>query len=31
MMVLAVTHDVAEFTAVDDVLELQDGRVLRRS
>jgi zinc/manganese transport system ATP-binding protein len=29
--VVAVTHDVAEFTAVDDVLELQDGHVLRRS
>lgn len=29
--VVAVTHDVSEFTAVDDVLELQDGRVLRRS
>lgn len=29
--VVAVTHDVAEFTAVDDVLELQDGLALRRS
>lgn len=29
--VVAVTHDVTEFTAVDDVLELQDGRALRRS
>lgn len=29
--VIAVTHDVDEFTTVDDVLELQDGRVLRRS
>ena len=29
--VIAVTHDVAEFTAVDDVLELQDGRALTRS
>ena len=29
--VIAVTHDVAEFASVDDVLELQDGRVLRAS
>jgi ABC-type transport system involved in cytochrome bd biosynthesis fused ATPase/permease subunit len=29
--VIAVTHDVDEFTTLDDVLELQDGRVLRRS
>ncbi|WP_307359016.1 zinc ABC transporter ATP-binding protein AztA [Microbacterium murale] len=29
--VIAVTHDIAEFTAVDDVLELQDGRVVRAS
>lgn len=29
--VIAVTHDITEFTAVDDVLELQDGLVLRTS
>lgn len=29
--VIAVTHDITEFTAVDDVLELQDGRAVRGS
>lgn len=29
--VIAVTHDLTEFTSVDDVLELQDGRVVRAS
>lgn len=29
--VLAVTHDIAEFTSIDDILELQDGRVVRTS
>ena len=27
--VIAVTHDLTEFTSVDDVLELQDGRAVR--
>jgi len=29
--VIAVTHDITEFTSVDDVLELQDGRAARAS
>lgn len=29
--VIAVTHDITEFTAVDDVLELQDGRTVKAS
>lgn len=29
--VIAVTHDITEFTSIDDALELQDGRVVRAS
>lgn len=29
--VIAVTHDITEFTRIDDVLVLQDGRVVRPS